>query len=125
MRISDRLLLVGALALAGCSGGQGSEQSDGPAAAQKPGLPIDCALAGAQGFSRDCTVEQSAAGQDVILTVRHPDGGFRRLRVTHDGKGVASADGAQPTRVSVADARQIEVQVGEDRYRLPATVGPR
>ncbi|MGO1305196.1 MAG: hypothetical protein ACTMKV_10480, partial [Sphingomonas parapaucimobilis] len=78
--------------LAGCSGGEADRQAaaqNGPAAEQKPGLAIDCALAGARAFADDCTVEQSGMGDAVILTVRHPDGGFRRLRVTRDGHGVA------------------------------------
>ncbi|WP_454280912.1 hypothetical protein [Sphingomonas sp. Marseille-Q8236] len=127
MRTSDWLPLAGALALAGCSGeqgGQGTEPSDAPAAEQRS-LPIECALGGAQAFRRDCTVEQSAAGDAVVLTLRHGDGGFRRLRVTQDGHGVASADGALPALVSIAGGDQIEVRVGDDRYRLPATVGGR
>lgn len=126
MRISDPRWLAGALALAGCSGGEADRQAvaqNSPAAEQKPGLAIDCALAGAAAFARDCTVEQSGVGNAVVLTVRHPDGGFRRLRVTQDGHGVAAADGAQPASVSIAGDRQIEVSVAGDRYRLPATVG--
>ena len=68
------------------------------------------------------SVEQSAAGQAVVLTLRHPDGGFRRLQVTQDGRGVAVADGALPAQVSVEGDRQIGVTIGADRYRLPATV---
>ena len=126
MRISDPWWLAGALTLAGCSGGQEERQAaaqNSPAAEQKPGLVIDCALAGASALARACTVEQSGAGDAVILTVRHPDGGFRRLQVTQDGHGVAAADGAQPASVTIAGDRQIEVAVDGDRYRLPATVG--
>ncbi len=128
MRTSDVRWLAGALALAGCSGGQGDEQTaaaNGPAAEQKPGLPIDCALAGAGSFTRGCTVEQSAAGGGIILTVRHPDGGFRRLQVMQDGRGVATADGAQPAVVAIAGDHDIEIRVADDRYRLPATIGTR
>lgn len=49
MRISDPWWLAGALTLAGCSGGQEERQAaaqNSPAAEQKPGLVIDCALAG-------------------------------------------------------------------------------
>ena len=125
MRTSDVRWLAGAAMLAGCSGGQGNEQmaaANGPAAPQNPGLAIECSLSGGRGFSRDCTVEQSSSDEGAILTIRHPDGGFRRLRVTQDGRGVAAADGALPAQVSVAGDRQIDIQVGEDRYRLPATV---
>ncbi|WP_294235458.1 hypothetical protein [uncultured Sphingomonas sp.] len=126
MRISDVRWLAGAMALAGCSGGQGDRETaaaNTPSAPQNPGLSIACALSGAQGFTRDCTVEQSSSGDATILTVRHPDGGFRRLRVTQDGRGVASADGALPAQVSVAGDRQIEIRIGDDRYHLPATIG--
>lgn len=126
MRISDPRWLVGALALAGCSGGQEERQAaaqNSPAAEQKPGLTIECALAGAQAFASDCTVEQSGAGDAVVLTVRHSDGGFRRLRVTHDGRGVDVADGAQPASVTMVGDRTIEIAIGGDRYRLPAAAG--
>ncbi len=56
-----------------------------------------------------------------MLTVRHPDGGFRRFAVTSDGSGLVSADGAEPAAVSLRDGG-IEVVVGTDRYRFPATV---
>ncbi len=122
MRISDAAYLAGALVLAGCSSGQDGEGGATASSPEKPGLAIECALGGAQTYSRDCTVEQSAAGQAVVLTLRHPDGGFRRLQVTQDGRGVAVADGALPALVSVEGDRQIGVSIGADRYRLPATI---
>jgi len=128
MRISESVCLAGALALAGCSGrsdGQAGDDAAATAPAQKPGLAIACARAGAARFSQDCTVEQSAAGDAVILTLRHSDGGFRRLKVTQDGHGVAAADGALPAQVTIAGDREIEIAIGPDRYRLPATVGAR
>ena len=127
MRISDPILLTATLLLAGCSGGTERQQASGEGQAaqprQNPGLAIDCALAGAQSFSRACTVEQSGGEGAVILTLRHPDGGFRRLQVTQDGRGVATADGAIPAQISVEGLRDIGITVGNDRYRLPATVG--
>ena len=53
MRTSDVRWLAGALALAGCSGGQGDEQTmaaNTPSAPQNPGLSIECALSGSQDF---------------------------------------------------------------------------
>ena len=127
MRISESVCLAGALALAGCSGRSDGQAGDDAATApaQKSGLAIACARAGAARFSQDCTVEQSAAGDAVILTLRHSDGGFRRLKVTQDGHGVAAADGALPAQVIIAGDREIEIAIGPDRYRLPATVGAR
>jgi hypothetical protein len=57
-----------------------------------------------------------------VLTLHNPDGGFHRLLVTKDGRGVVAADGAEPAIVRVVGEREIEVAIGGDRYRLPATV---
>ena len=82
---------------------------------------IVCARGGAP-LQRDCTVEQAQSAGGLVLTLRHPDGGFRRLSVTQDGRGVIAADGAEPARVAVIGPGVIEVTVAGDRYRLPATV---
>ena len=81
-----------------------------------------CALDGAAGFARVCTIDREVTGAGLMLTVRRPDGGFHRLLVTRDGRGVVAADGAELAKVSVAGANEIEVSVGGDRVRLPATV---
>lgn len=86
------------------------------------GATVPCALAGATEFKSDCTVERSAIADGIVLTLHHPDGGFRRLQVATDGRGVVTADGADAASVKVVGADAIEVAVGEDRYRLPATV---
>ena len=76
---------------------------------------IECAVSGATTFARVCAVDRAG----VDLTIRHPDGGFRKLRMTPDG--IAAADGAEPaTLATVGDT--IEVSVGGDRYRLPAAL---
>ena len=51
----------------------------------------------------------------------HPDGGFRRFKVLTDGHGLEVADGAEDASTEVVDGR-LDVQVGADRYRFPATV---
>lgn len=83
--------------------------------------PVECALDGAAGFEPLCTLERppGRAGQ---IVVRGPNGGFRRLVVTHDGRGVAAADGAEPAKVTIVGKGLIEVSVGADRYRIPAQV---
>ena len=83
---------------------------------------IECAVGRAQSFEPGCTLERSASAEGLTLTIRKPDGGFRRLLVTGDGRGVTAADGAEPAIVSVAGENRIEVAIGGDRYRLPATV---
>ena len=82
---------------------------------------IACALAAATAFARDCWVEQHRTGAALQLVVRHPDGAFRVFDVLTDGHGLATADGADAAHVSLADGG-IEVAVGADRYRFPATI---
>jgi hypothetical protein len=117
--------LIALLALAGCgSGGEPGGMANG-AAAPPAGVPdnrIDCAADGAARFDHACTIEASEAPGDGVITIRKADGGFRRLRVTHDGRGVVAADGAEPARVTLLGDGRIEVAIGTDRFRLPATV---
>ncbi len=80
----------------------------------------ECAIGPGAQWTRDCLIER---GDDQeILTLRHPGGGFRRLRIVTDGRGVVPADGSEDADVTIAGDRSIEVSIGEDRYRLPATV---
>ncbi len=67
-----------------------------------------------------CRAARTADG--LTLTVRAPDGSFRRLRVTDDGRGVVAADGALPAIVTIVGDGIIEVVIADDRYRLPATI---
>lgn len=57
-----------------------------------------------------------------MLTIRHPDGGFRRFHILEDQRGLASADGAEAAKIAIVADGQIEVSAGEDHYRLPATI---
>lgn len=82
---------------------------------------IECAVDGAAAFARVCTIERSAA-PDVLFTIRAPSGSFRRLAATSDGRGVMAADGAEEATVRIVGKDLIEVAIGGDRYRLPATV---
>lgn len=94
---------------------------EGPPAAPRPDDRIECAVDGAAAFERVCTVERTA-GPEALLTLRSPDGSFRRLAVTSDGRGVSAADGAEAATVAVVSGNLIEVSIGSDRYRLPARV---
>jgi len=85
---------------------------------------IECRSGNAP-FARACSVEQSESGAGRVLILRKPDGGFRRLLVIRDGRGVIAADGAEPARVTVIGAGRIEVVIGADAFRLPATVARR
>lgn len=111
LRLSGALMLAG-LALAGCDGkgGRTGAIADGDSL-------IDCAI-GKGDWSRECGVER----EGDMLTLRHPDGGFRRLRIVQDGRGLVSADGAEDAKLTIIDKGLVEVTIGADRYRLPATV---
>ncbi|MGA9582814.1 MAG: hypothetical protein WBR13_12690 [Allosphingosinicella sp.] len=93
----------------------------GPPAATRAEDRIECAIDGARAFERVCTVERTR-GPENLFTLRSPDGGFRRLVATRDGRGVVAADGAEPATVTVVAKDLIEVAIGSDRYRLPARV---
>ena len=95
----------------------GSESASGEAAAHADNR-IECRIGNSPQFDRFCTVERD----EDLLVVRKPDGGFRRLVVTRDGRGVAAADGAEPAQVTIIAGDRIEVAIGGDTFRLPATV---
>lgn len=108
------------LGLVACQKQDDTSGAVADAAAKAAAVP--CALAGSSNFQGVCTVERTVSGDGLVLVMHHPDGGFRRLLVTTDGRGVVTADGAEQANVSVVDPSMIEVSVGGDRYRLPATV---
>ena len=129
-RISNPVpLLLLPILLTGCGGRSDTANTDVLArveAQQRVDAEDDGRILCAHGdapLTRDCTVDRTDDTQGLILTLRHPDGGFRRLRVTGDGRGVVAADGADEAKVSVVGAEGIEVALGGDRYRLPATIG--
>lgn len=83
---------------------------------------IDCALAGAAEFKPDCTVEEAVQNGRTMLVVAAPDGMFRRFEKVSDGRGVIVADGVEEALAHwVADGK-LEVAVGGDRYRFPASL---
>jgi len=83
---------------------------------------IFCALNGEQHFQLNCTLDRIASAEGQVLMLGRADAGYRRFRITTDGRGVVTADGADEARVSLMDNGLIEVAVAQDRYRLPATV---
>ena len=125
MRISSAVPAI--LLLAACNQqpadpGAMSNAIDNAQAAAGGDERIECAATGATAFMRDCTVERTEAAEGLILTARQPDNGFHRLLVVKDGRGVIAADGAETAKVTVIGDGRIEVAIGGDRYRLPATV---
>lgn len=91
-------------------------------AVEKADGRVECAPPGQERFAFSCAVDIIQSQDGVFLTLRHPDGGFRRLLVTRDGRGVVAADGAEQTQVTTLAPDLIEVAIGGARYRLPATV---
>jgi hypothetical protein len=106
-----------------------AERSDAPstvaaanAAAAVEDNRIECLLRGGDQFERFCTIDREQRPEGRILVLRKPDGGFRRLLVATDGRGVVAADGAEPASVSILRDNRIEVAIGGDRFRLPAQI---
>ena len=125
MRISSAALLL--LALAACGEPQTDKATLAKVEAEQRARQDDsgnivCAQRGSGDFARVCTVDRTQSADGLVLTLRHPDGTFHRLLVTRDGRGVIAADGAEKAVVSVIGSGEIEVALGGDRYRLPATV---
>lgn len=124
MPTSDRLMLAAGLllALAGCSGP--SAPADPGSLAGDEDARVSCALAGETEFTEQCDVERVQKGDRRELVMRHPDGGFRRFEIVTDGRGLVAADGSEEAVVTpLADGR-IQLSVGSDRYRIPATIRP-
>jgi hypothetical protein len=108
--------------LAGCGSAEPSNLQGNGAAAPPPGQPdnrIECKPAGAASFARACTVDSAESPDGRILTIRKADGGFRRLRMSRDG-GITAADGAESAHVIARESAGTEIEIGGDRFRLPA-----
>lgn len=119
------ILLLAPIGPAACSSGKDAvDEATASAAAREPAEGdehVACALAGAAEFARVCAVERLEDEGTLFLTMRHPDGGFRRFEVLKDGRGLATADGADPAANALVGT-ELEVTVGKDRYRFPAKV---
>ncbi len=83
---------------------------------------IECRIGNARQFELFCTFSLSDGAEGKVMTIRKPDGGFRRLLIADDGRGVVAYDGAEAATVSIIDDNRIEVEVGGDSFRLPATI---
>jgi hypothetical protein len=92
------------------------DRKDQSAAAAAPGL--ECRTDGGSALRAVCTIEKVG----TVLTVRHPGGAFRRFHILPGGKGLESADGAEQAQLTVASGNAVDVTVGDDLYRMPATI---
>ena len=109
--IRSGIILSAALAVAAC--GVESQPPEGEV--------IECAIGAGAEFSPDCLYDYRADAQQVVIW--HPDGGFRRFNLLPGGAGVASTDGAEQVIQGMMGG-QLEVTVGDDRYRLPTQPVP-
>lgn len=64
-----------------------------------------------------CTVEVVDSAGNLLLTVRRPDGGFRRLSWPR-GKALTAADGAEPLRAQSLPGGGVGVSIGGWTYRI-------
>lgn len=116
-----------ALLLASCGKNNEDAIADAEKGAKASALEdgkIECALAGSAAFQQVCTTDRISGPDGQILTLRHPDGGFRRFKVLTDGRGLAPADGFDETKITLLENGMIEVSSGDDKYRLPAKIKP-
>jgi hypothetical protein len=127
MPISNRTILFAlCLTLSACGDTtnedlRAAEQSAAKDAAAEG--KIECALAGSNGFARNCSTERVSSSEGQLLVIRHPDGGYRRFKILSDGRGLAPADGFDPDfKLKVTGDGMIEVQSVDDIYRLPADI---
>ena len=104
LSLSKHARWAGLLLLAGCAK---------PGAEAPEGETIACALDGVAEFAQVCLVERNGSQ----VTVRRPDGGFRRFEIMTDG-GVNSVDGADPAIATALADGMVELKIGDDRYRL-------
>lgn len=91
----------------------------GPGATGTPAIAVENRIEcshGGTAFMVDCAIER--AGDGAAMTVRHADGGFRRIAIAADGT-LSAADGSDAAAgEALADGR-FELRIGTDRYRLP------
>ena len=114
------------LLIAACSGqpdnGKLAEAEAEQGAMQASDGRIECALDGAETFSRECKTDRISGPDRELLIINHPDGGFQRFEIVTDGRGLVAADGFDDTEIRLLADDQIEVTAGEDRYKLPARI---
>lgn len=119
MRISSLAgLFAATAAAAGCSG----DPNEAGSMAAGDDSRIACALGDDTAFEAQCDVERVQTGGRRELVIRHPDGGFRRFEIVSDGRGLVVADGSEQALIMPLSDGRIQLSVGSDRYRLPATI---
>lgn len=113
-------LAVTVILLAACN-----SSNDVPETTADADGKLFCAVDGAAEMTQSCLLERMDSPEGQVLVVHHPQGGFRRFEIVRDGRGVVPADGAEPSKLFIVADNMIDVTVGGDRYRFPATIGPK
>lgn len=121
--------LFAALLLGACgSGGSPAAPENemvGPSGSRPPDNAVECRLPGSDRFESSCWLSIAGSPEGRVLTIRKPDGGFRRLLVTGEDGNIVAADGAEQAHVATLPDGRIEVEIGGDRFRLGAWVRTR
>jgi len=112
-------ILGGALLLCACSSGGSGSKAQATEAAASNAQVLPCALAGSRSFTANCATEKVTSAGQTIVTVHHPNGGFRRLIELEGGSRYAAADGSDEVHVE-RNGAEIEVTLGDDHYLFPA-----
>jgi len=121
MKGAGALGIAATAMLAACSAGsQGGERAT---TSDAPTEKVACALNGSKDYRSECTVERSKEGGKMLLLLRHPNGGFRRLEEIEPLKRYAALDGADQPEVTPNGADS-EVSVGDDHYLFVAPPQP-
>ncbi len=115
LRISSAVLLAAVLAACSSESGTSAAAGEGSSGAPAVSVKVPCALAGAKSYTAECAVERDSRDGKVLVTLRHPDGGFRRLIELDGGKRFAAADGSDEVAIE-ANGKEIEVTLGDDHY---------
>jgi hypothetical protein len=98
--------------LSACHGGDG----------KRDGETLICAIGTGSQLAPACQMERGRDETGPVVTIRQPDGGFRRLRFV---AGIwEAADGAFAATQTDAANGQVEVTVAGDRYLMPGAQAP-
>ena len=113
MRTSSLALLI---PLAAC-GGQDQQRARAEEERAEAAAPKFPCATGTRELRPECTAERARTDKGWIITLRHPDGHFRRVLVGDDNR-VTAADGAETVHLTSGSAG-VEIAIRNDRYLLP------